>query len=129
MPLTHRRGGEALDPPQVPRAGVFEDARACFSQKEELYARELKLMRGEAEELKVELAKATSRRKEQDIYLNQLGEMLSRRSGDLGRVRGLLAAANKRGDELEAMLRLRQPRAPGPPMPQTRMVLKNTSAV
>ena len=56
-------------------------------------------------ELEGELADATSGWNEQKIYSKQLKETLERRSEELRGVRGLLAAANKRCQELEARLR------------------------
>ena len=59
-------------------------------------------------ELEHDLADATTGRKEQAIYASQLRKMLDRRSSELRGVRGLLAAAHKRCEELEAKLRPRR---------------------
>ncbi|CAM9836507.1 unnamed protein product [Ascophyllum nodosum] len=68
----------------------------------------MELKRCRIGELERELADATAGRKEEKIYASQLKEALDRRSSELGGVRGLLAAANKRLEELEAKLRPRR---------------------
>ncbi|CAN0343159.1 unnamed protein product [Ascophyllum nodosum] len=67
----------------------------------------MELMRSRVEELDRDLADATVGKKEQAIYASHLKEALDRRSSDLRGVRGLLATAHKRCEELEAKLRPR----------------------
>ena len=84
---------------------VFGESTTCFSEKEKLYARHMELNRARVVELEGELADATSDWNEQKKYSKQLKETLERRSEELRGVRGLLAAANKRCQELEVRLR------------------------
>ncbi|CAM9836863.1 unnamed protein product [Ascophyllum nodosum] len=89
-------------------ARVFAGNMASFSEKEKLYARDMELKRCRIGELERELADATAGRKEEAHYASQVKEALDRRSSEVRGVRGLLAAANKRCEELEAKLRPRR---------------------